>query len=353
MTSKIVARWIIPLVVLAISLGACAPAQNLPPGPTPIPTLIPVSDENLQIEPTERAAFTVLSYPAELPDASEGKKIYDDLCAECHGPDGMGVVPEARNFRDLDYMRGETPAEFYSTVTEGRGEMPGYAESLTSDERWDVVFFVWRLSTTRADLQTGQRLYDQHCSSCHGGDGSGKLLGSADFTDLRQMDNLAPRDLYLTVTQGRGSMPAWQSVLNQDERWEVIDYVRTFTYEPELPEEVGASEGTQVAGQETPAREACDSSQSNPLVWDDSAVIEAGAERFQDQCALCHGKDGSGGLPNTPDFTSNELQEDLRANPGSHYCTLSLGTGAMPGYAESLSPEEMWQLITFLGSLGR
>lgn len=352
MTPKEVARWFIPLMALALALGACAPARSLPPGPTPIPTLIPVSEENLPLEPTERAAFTVLSYPAELPDASEGKKIYDAMCAECHGPDGTGVVPEARNFRDLDYMRGETPADFYSTVTEGRGEMPGYTDSLSSDERWDVVFFVWRLSTTREVLQSGERLYGQQCSNCHGEDGSGELLGSADFTDLRQMDSLAPRDLYLTLTQGRGSMPAWQSVLNQDERWAVIDYVRTFTYEPELPEEVSASQPTQEAGEEAPASEACDSNQTNPFAWDDAAVIETAAGRYQDQCAMCHGEDGSGGLPNTPDFTLIELQTDLRANPGSYYCTLSQGVGAMPAYGERLSSEERWQLITFLGSLG-
>ena len=70
----------------------------------------------------------------------------------CHGEDGNGVVPGARNFGDLDYMRGETPASFYTAVTEGRGEMQGFLDTLTSDELWDVVFYVWRFSTDAEKL---------------------------------------------------------------------------------------------------------------------------------------------------------------------------------------------------------
>jgi mono/diheme cytochrome c family protein len=331
-------------------LGACRPPSGLPEGPTPIPTLIPVTEVSALAAPEETPSYTIRSYPAQPPSAADGQQIYIEFCAQCHGEDGMGLVPAARNFGDLDYMRGETPADFYAVVTEGRNEMPGYRERLSSDQIWEVVFFVWRLSTDAETLQVGSQIYTEDCASCHGEVGSGELLGSADFTDLRQMDNLAPRDLYLTVTQGRGSMPAWQSLLTQDERWAVIDYIRTFTYNPELPGQ--SVSPTPTAEGTLPTEGACAVEDSNPLAWDSQAAIQSGEVTYQDQCSACHGTEGKGSLPNTPDFTSAEVQADLRGNPGRYRCAIADGVGTMPSFGESLSADEQWQVITYLNSLG-
>jgi mono/diheme cytochrome c family protein len=247
-------------------------------------------------------------------------------------------------------MRAETPTDFYLAVTEGRGEMPGYTDTLNSDERWDVVFYVWRLSTTADTLVSGQRIYAQNCASCHGETGAGDLIGSADLTNLRAMADLTSQSLFLTITQGRGSMPAWQSLLSQDERWAVIDYVRTFTYDPTLEAEVvlaptssAPEEPTEIAG--------CQPDQSNPFAWDDISAIQAGEPIYEAQCALCHGADGSGALPNAPDFTSTEVNAEFIGNPGVYFCSLTEGKGAMPAYGDSLSVEERWQVLTLIGSL--
>ncbi len=338
-------------VALLVGLASCGPRARLPEGPTPIPTLAPATGIPSAIEPTELPAFAVLSYPAQPPSAAVGQEIYATRCAQCQGEDGTGSVPGSRNFRDLDYMRGEAPVDFYTAVTEGRGEMPSYRDLLSSDERWDVVFYVWRLSTTAEILEQGQSLFESDCASCHGEDGSGELLGSADFTDLRQMDNLAPRDLYLTVTQGRGSMPAWQSLLNQDERWSVIDYLRTFTYGPNLEAEVAIAGPTATSAEAVEAS-ACDTAQANPFDWEDAGAIQEGQALYLVQCAMCHGPDGSGGVPQTPDFTSAEVSSDLMANPGLYFCSLTEGKGVMPAFGDSLSQEERWQALTFMDSLG-
>jgi mono/diheme cytochrome c family protein len=246
-------------------------------------------------------------------------------------------------------MRGEPPANFYVAVTEGRGSMPAYGDLLTSDERWDVVFYIWRHSTSAEVLETGQELYNKNCASCHGEDGSGELLGSADFTDMKQMDQLAPRDLYLTVTQGRGSMPALQSLLSQENRWAIIDYLRTFTYEPDLSQEIGIGQAT--GTEQPPIEEACSPEQTNPFAWDDEQAIQAGQEIYLIQCAMCHGPDGSGGLPMTPDFTTAEVNTALIENPGSYLCSMSGGLGVMPAFGEALSDQEHWQTLTYIGSL--
>ncbi len=336
------------LIVLGIGVTACAPPKTgLPQGPTAIPTLAPITEIAGQLESTPTQSFAHLSYPVRPPSALGGQEIYNTNCAQCHGVDGNGVVPAARNFRDLDYIRGETPASFFSAIAEGRGEMPAFDNTLTSDEIWDSVFYVWRLSTDAETLTQGQQIFNENCASCHGEDGVGLVLGSTDFTDPRRIGHLAPRDLYLTITQGHGSMPAWQSRLSQDERWDVIDYLRTFTYDPALAEEV-----VSIAPQTpTSIPAACDTVQEHPLTWEDRTAIEAGQVIYEAQCALCHGQDGSGGLPDTPDFTSREVQDKLHESPGDFYCAISEGMGAMPSFGNQLSQESSWQILTYLGSL--
>jgi cytochrome c oxidase cbb3-type subunit 3 len=281
-----------------------------------------------------------------------GRPLYEAQCASCHGADGNGVVPGARNFGDVDYMRGETPASFYAAITEGRAEMPSFQDQMTSDERWDVVFYVWRFSTTADALAQGHQLYAANCAACHGEEGAGEVLGSADFTDLRQTGELAPRDFYLTVTQGQGSMPAWQGRLSQEERWAVINFLRSFSYDPNLPgDRVAASAPTETTEEEA----ACDAeylSQSNPFAWDDAQAVAAGQVIYEQSCGMCHGADGSGGLPNTPDFTSSGAQRALRDEGGEALCVIAEGQDAMPGWKETLAGEQMWQVLTFLASLG-
>jgi mono/diheme cytochrome c family protein len=340
------------LVIILLLLVACAAPRNLPVGPTPIPTLAPVTEPINLPGADATPSFTILSYPARPPSSALGQMLYQAHCSKCHGDDGKGVVPGARDFNDLDYMRGETPASFYAAVTEGRGEMPSFLDLLTSDERWDVVFYMWRFSTSADTLALGKGIYDANCAACHGADGVGTVLGAADFTDLRFVDDRAPRDFYLTVTQGKGSMPAWQGRLSQDERWAVIDYLRTFSYEATLPDDAPVTIPTQAAT----AEDICPStyvSQTNPFAWDDSAATAAGQTIYNQNCDMCHAADGSGSIPGAPDLTTPEMQTELRSEEGESLCVVSEGRGTMPGWKEILSVEEIWQVLTYLGSLGQ
>lgn len=337
-------------VLLALLLAGCAGPRGLPVGPTPIPTLIPATEPVRVPGEATPAGFVVQSYPARLPSASLGQPLYQDECARCHGTDGKGVVPGARDFTDLDYMRGESPASFYAVVTGGRGQMPAFRDTMTSDERWDAVFVVWRFSTTAENLALGETLFQTNCAACHGDDGTGRVLGAADFTDLRLLAGRAPRDFYLAVTQGIGSMPAWQGRLSQEERWAVIDYLWAFSYDPALPGDGAAQQVSVPTAPET----GCDPTylaQSNPFAWEDATAIAAGGAIYEQSCAACHGSDGSGSVPGAPDFTTPEAQAKLREQAGSELCILAVGRGSMPGWRETLTVEQMWQALTYLGSL--
>lgn len=339
------------LLGLVFFLGSCAPASLLPEGPTPIPTLIPATIPASAGEATESPSFAILSYPARPPSAEDGRPLYLSHCASCHGEDGVGVVPGARNFNDLDYMRGETPASFYAAVTEGRGEMPAFKDVLSSDKRWDVMFYVWRFSTDTETLSVGEQIYEANCAACHGEGGTGEVLGAADFTDLHLVAEQAPRDFYLIVTQGEGSMPAWQGRLSQEERWAVIDYLRTFSYDAHLPgEQVVSSQPISM-----PEQAVCDPylSQTNPFPWDDPIAISSGEAIYEQSCRMCHGEDGSGGLPGAPDFTSIEAGAEISTNSGEQLCIIAEGRGNMPGWKETLTAEQMWQVLAYINTFSQ
>jgi mono/diheme cytochrome c family protein len=86
---------------------------------------------------------------------------------------------------------------------------------------------------TANSLQRGQVLFDINCALCHGQNGSGDgplsgffSPGPADLTSDR-VQNLSDAEIFLVITQGRGLMPSLAENLNVDERWDVINHVRS------------------------------------------------------------------------------------------------------------------------------
>ena len=339
------------ILLILLILDACAGPETLPVGgQTPIPTLVPVTEAGSLLNPTSTPSLVALTYPSRMPSAENGQKIYQANCAKCHGDNGKGAVTGARDFTDVDFVRGESPASFYQTVTDGRGEMPAFKDTLGVDDRWDAVFYVWRFSTSDQTLAQGKKVFSDNCAACHGANGTGAVLGAADFTNMQQIAGSAPRDFYQIVTQGKGSMPSWQGRLSQDDRWAVIDFIRSFTYDPTLGEGTAATEAEPT---EAATAEACDESQTNPFKWEDTAAITAGQSLYQQNCSACHGADGKGLLPGMPDFSALGSKQDVLGTSGELFCTIKNGRGAMPSWSDSLSPEQMWQALTYIATLSK
>lgn len=355
-------RFHFVLLLVVLILVACAGPQPLPSNPTPIPTLIPATMPPGGQAIEEIAPPVEASHPAGKPSAGRGQALYNEHCTECHGADGKGMVPNARDFSDVDYMRGETPIAFYSTITSGHGEvsdeMPAFGDILTSDQRWDLVYFVWRFSTSDELLVKGHEIYTDNCIACHGEDGQSMILSAANFSDHTFLSKRADSELFVSVTQGRGSMPAWQVRLDQDERWAVIDYMRAFSYDAVLT--TGGETEIVFLPEATPVPEVstCDQAyleQTNPFAWDDAEAIAAGEAIYNINCFSCHGEDGRGvaGLGFiVPDLTDPGFQKSLLDNTGGLLCSLAEGLNVMPSYKRNLSDEEMWQTLMYLATFG-
>jgi len=102
------------------------------------------------------------------------------------------------------------------------------------------------------DVANGKRLFERNCSPCHGlsGDGNGpeaqkQRIHPQNFTDRRWAAGETDADWFDIVSFGRPNTPmeAWHDRLTERERWDIIAYIRHFTYKPDRspPLDAGAS----------------------------------------------------------------------------------------------------------------
>lgn len=84
-------------------------------------------------------------------------------------------------------------------------------------------------------IAAGMQNYGRHCQKCHGENGDGKgpkaaelSVAPGDFTDVGKMRDLTDGELFWEITKGRRPMPAFADKLSDQERWEVVDFIRTF-----------------------------------------------------------------------------------------------------------------------------
>lgn len=209
-------RNLLLIALFAGILSACnftlAEDVTPPPGyvaPTPLPTL-------------------VLS-PLQAPHVENGRAIYTEKCAACHGETGMGdgeqgiqlgvTVPA---FGLPEIARPATPAEWYTVVTRGRMDrlMPPFA-SLNDQERWDVVAYAMTLHTTEEQVAKGKEIFESACENC-----------STDFfTDQSKMSPLNEVDLARIVREGNDAVPAFGADLSEDDLWAVTAYLRTLSFD--------------------------------------------------------------------------------------------------------------------------
>jgi mono/diheme cytochrome c family protein len=86
---------------------------------------------------------------------------------------------------------------------------------------------------TAETLAAGEQLFTDNCVLCHGEKGMGDGPGAktikvkpANFTDPKVQASETDGSLYWKMTNGRGPMPSWKDVLSDQERWELVGYIR-------------------------------------------------------------------------------------------------------------------------------
>ena len=165
-------------------------------------------------------------------------------------------------------------------------------------------------------MAIGERLFANHCSSCHGSDAQG-AIGFPNLTDNDWLYGGEPDTLVQTITNGRnGVMPAWGSALGDDGIKQVAAYVRHFSEE----------------GQ-------------------DENLVAEGQKKFAMFCVACHGADAKGNhLMGAPNLTDTTWLHSF--DSGMIETILNEGTsGKMPAHGELLDSGSIKTLAAYVYSL--
>ncbi len=87
-------------------------------------------------------------------------------------------------------------------------------------------------------LESGKAAYLKECNSCHGPEGKGNGSAAAnlekppgDLSNPRMWDQ-TDGALYYKITEGRKPMPSFEKLLTDEQRWQVINYIRTLAPKP-------------------------------------------------------------------------------------------------------------------------
>jgi len=196
--------------------------------------------------------------PPAPPDAARGAIVYASKCVACHGDAGLADGPRAAQVRQQgglvprlsnpDTQRAAEPRAWFDLISQGRIQrlMPGFAGSLSAQERWDVLAYVWALGAPADMMQAGQALYAQHCQSCHGpqGRGNGPQAGATpmpSFADPRWLAETSLNEMARGMSAG-----AAHAALNLDDaqRLSLAHYIRAFGYAYANPADVRVQANT-------------------------------------------------------------------------------------------------------------
>ena len=82
------------------------------------------------------------------------------------------------------------------------------------------------LQPQRAAVAAGQKLFEEHCASCHGSNAAGTKYGP----DLSAVHAIDSAYLFRFVTNGdlRHGMPAWSRLPDQ-RRWQIVAYLKSLS----------------------------------------------------------------------------------------------------------------------------
>ncbi len=219
------------------------------------------------------------------------------------------------------------------------------------------------------DAENGEQVYGQRCVWCHGEEGEG--LGPAaerlnppprDFTSAQYKikttvfdDDFAnDDDIFRMIRDGMPgtAMPGWDDVLSEQEMWDLVLYIKTFSGLEE--EELGASMDFSTPIESSPES------------------IDIGKKLFRegDRCVECHGLEGKGdaikslkddsGFRTWPRNLTKPWTFRASNDPKDIFARISTGIpgSQMPAFGDpesdkGLSVEQRWHVANYVNSLAK
>lgn len=192
------------------------------------------------LAPTSRAALA-----ATESQLVEGRQLFEESCASCHGPLGEGTPDGPSLLRagpaSVDFMLSTGRMPLANPNMQAQRQDPAFsAEQIRA-----IVAYVDSLSTggtqipgvdaAAGALGIGQQAYQANCAACHGSAGSGDSIGGNQIAPA--LDQATPLQIAEAIRVGPGPMPRFGETAVDQRQLDSI--VRFLLYLREVPNHGG------------------------------------------------------------------------------------------------------------------
>jgi cytochrome c oxidase cbb3-type subunit 3 len=173
---------------------------------------------------------------------AEGRSLFGDNCAPCHGSGGQGAHGYP-NLNDDVWLWGGKLEDIQHTITVGvrstspdtrQSQMPafGHDKILNDAQIDDLTAYVISISGRPADaaaVKRATKLFADNCAACHGANGHGdRSMGAPNLTDGDWLYGSTSADIRDQIWNGHGGvMPTWAGRLTPEEIKSLAVYVHS------------------------------------------------------------------------------------------------------------------------------
>ena len=270
-------------------------------------------------------------------------KIYHKQCATCHGDLGNGkgragasLSPMPTDFTSKQSKERLTLARLTQSIKQGipGTAMAGYGRRFDEHVVHGLAEYIQtqfmgitNVITVAGKDVDGKKLYDKHCSACHGDNGNSAMWAKnglnpppRNFTSADSLNELTTERMITSITHGRPgtAMMPFASRLDKDEIASIVAYIRQNFMDAAAASDVeeGKVEHASSALMLQASPESSSHGEVNMDLPFSNGLVgnpKAGEKFYQSNCFTCHGRLGNGKGPrshfNRPgprDFTSEE-----------------------------------------------
>jgi mono/diheme cytochrome c family protein len=100
------------------------------------------------------------------------------------------------------------------------------------------------VKATPASIASGKHTFTTQCAMCHGatGDGKGDLVADMkltlrDYRDPESLKDMTDGELFYILSKGKGDMPGEEDRMKPEQRWDLINFIRSLAKKKAAPEQ--------------------------------------------------------------------------------------------------------------------
>jgi ubiquinol-cytochrome c reductase cytochrome c subunit len=169
--------------------------------------------------------------------AQEGKKLFDNSCISCHGPNAQGVEDRGPSLIgvgaasvEFQVETGRMPAARQEAQVERKPPM------FDSNQARQLAAYIQELgggptisfegeTAPKGNIAHGGELFRVNCSSCHAFSAGGGALSSGKYAP--SLEPSTDRQLYAAMLTGPQNMPVFgDNQLSPQEKYDIIAFVQ-------------------------------------------------------------------------------------------------------------------------------